>query len=168
MNTKIVKSIMFAFMLYLFCSINSYGFTNEPKDFRSINWGTNLNECTDMIFVYNDGLDKWYNKKNDKLKIGDVDLGFVGYIFYKDRFYAASISFAGMDNFNKLKEILFQMYGKGTQSTHYKTGYEWHGDKVDVGINFNDANKEGLIVYMYFPIKKEKEDNKLKEKSGSR
>jgi len=132
-------------ILILPCS--SFGFQNEPDNFRGIKWGTNINELSDMYFVESQDKFKIYKRKNDKMKIASAEIDNISYFFYKKRFFTIFIQFKGLSNFQHLKSTLFQLYGP----PNYVDSV-WHGTSVGVILEYYETLKKGAITYTYTPI----------------
>jgi hypothetical protein len=121
-----------------------------------------------MVLILVEEGDKFYSKKNDKLKIGEADLEYVVYVFYENKFYGVDILCKGINNYNKIKETLIKTYGKRYIKGNITEKYVWLGDNVSIVLTYDDVSKEGSLVYMYMPIKREKDrDDQLKAKSGA-
>ena len=148
-------------MLGLFVALpTSWGFENEPKAFRGIKWGSDVNNLPDMIFHTQSGESKVYFRKNDKLKIGAANLLQIWYFFSQDKLYSVVIMFEEWSNFNALKTNLFKRYGTGYAPDRFTEEYRWMGSEVIVFFDFNEISDEGRLSYFYLPIMKEE----LKEK----
>jgi hypothetical protein len=175
-------NIKFMFIVSgIVCLLGSLVFSmdNEPTGFRGKDWGTNISEFTDMVFLKdygnfpdNYGDQKFYIKNNDNMKIGEADLDRVIYGFYKNRFYYVSIEFKGLRNFSSIKETLFQTYGVVDQpifeKTLWDTLYGWNGDKVEIMLVYTTSSQDGDLFYCYQPINEEMgRDKRLKAKSGA-
>ena len=66
----------------------------EPKGFKGIKWGTDIKVLPDMVFDSESGSGIiYYTKKNEKLKIGVMDVEEISYGFYKGKLCSANISY---------------------------------------------------------------------------
>jgi len=140
----------------------SWGFENEPKAFRGIKWGTDVNDLPDMIFHTQSGESKVYFReskvyfrKNDKLKIGAANLLQVWYFFSRDKLYSVVIMFEEWSNFNSLKTELFKLYGTGYAPDRFTEEYRWMGSDVIVFFDYDEIDDKGRLAYYYLPIMKE-------------
>jgi hypothetical protein len=133
----------------------SWGFENEPKTFRGIKWGTDINNLPDMIFHTQSGESKVYFRKNDKLKMGAANLLQIWYFFSMDKLYSVVIMFEEWSNFNSLKTELFKLYGMGYAPNRFTEEYRWMGSDVIVFFDYNEIDDKGRLAYYYLPIMKE-------------
>jgi len=119
---------------------------SEPDGFRDIKWGTDISTLKDMVFVMAVEKNvKRYERKRDELKIGKAKLDYIQYEFRKGKFYLVEIGFQGVENFNRLKETMFETYGKGQKMTDNTESYFWEGEKTDIIMIF-DADIGGGIT----------------------
>jgi len=136
---------------FVFCQrLGDFKPGSEPDGFRGIKWGTEISTLKDMVFVMAIDKDvKRYEKKRDELKIGKAKLDYIQYEFRKGRFYLVEIGFQGIRNFNQVKEIMFETYGKGQSMLEKKEklteSYFWEGEKTDIIMIF-DADEGGGIT----------------------
>ena len=133
----------------------SWGFENEPKAFRGIKWGTDVNDLPDMIFHTQSGESKVYFRKNDKLKSGAANLLQIWYFFSRDKLYSVVIMFEEWSNFNALKTELFKLYGTGYAPNRFTEEYRWMGSDVIVFFDYNEIDGKGRLSYYYLSIMKE-------------
>jgi hypothetical protein len=133
----------------------SWGFENEPKSFRGIKWGTDVNDLPDMIFHTQSGESKVYFRKNDKLKIGAANLLQIWYFFSMDELYSVVIMFEEWSNFNALKTELFKLHGAGYAPNRFTEEYRWMGSDVIVFFDYDEIDDKGRLAYYYLPIMKE-------------
>ncbi len=89
-------------------------YKNEPNDFRSIKWGTDISTLTYLKATKNDagkfvGMDA-FHKVGDELFIGDAKLRSVTYYFWKGKFAGVRMVTDRM-NLKKLSEILVGKFG---------------------------------------------------------
>ena len=84
------------------------GYT-PPSDFRGISWGADIGSFKDsMEQTEADGESKCYDKKDDKLQISDASLESIHYCFYKGQLFSVIIRFSEAQNFQVIKDTLFQ------------------------------------------------------------
>ena len=62
-------------------SINSFSFQNEPDGFRGIKWGTKIETLKNMTKQGKEQTFALYERDNDKLQTGNVELKVLYYIF---------------------------------------------------------------------------------------
>lgn len=130
---------------------------DEPKGFRGILFGTEFNKVPDMINCIRETKEtKACGRKGDKLKIGDAPITGIGYGFYKDKFYVVNIQARGEQTFDSLLETLESTYGKGVRPNQFMNKYHWRGEKMFLFYEM-DLRKEIMLVYLYLPVRAEKE-----------
>jgi hypothetical protein len=139
-------------LIFLFCllPVSAFAFRNEPLGFRGIRWGTHLILLTDLKLYHDEGIRrKVYERKNDKLKIGEAELEKICYIFDFGRFDSVIIHYASYLNHERLKKTLFEAYGEGQRPNESREQYYWFGVAVRIVLEYNEASEEGSIVYSY-------------------
>lgn len=139
------------FVMICNSSQNVYAMDNEPKEFRGMNWTMNIKELSDMHLIASEGDNKFFEKKNDVLSIGDAKASKIVYGFYKDSFYSLFIYYDGLVNFSKFKNIYIEKYGEAFQPNEYVNRFSWDGNDVDILLTYDDILKNGRIVYFYKP-----------------
>jgi hypothetical protein len=164
----VFASILLAFVVCILKTSISLAFQNEPADFRGVKWKSNISQFSDMQFIAEDGDLKFYEKKNENLKIGDAPLDKIVYGFYQDQFYSVIIYYSSLPAYSKLREIFLQQFGEPYQPNQFVNKYFWYGDYVDILLTFDDVVKKGRISYFYKPIVDTMEaDDKIKAKQGA-
>jgi hypothetical protein len=143
----VVVSVMF--------SMVAFAYDNEPDDFRGIKWDTHIEKLPDMELVLDGGDLKAYARKGESMKLEDAELSAVHYIFYKERFYCVHIEFKGLQNFNKIKDVLFKTYGQPEGTQYYDTRFAWPGEDASITLGFDVSTGEGELGYKFLPIDQE-------------
>jgi hypothetical protein len=160
--------MLFLLAISVMHSMPAFAFQNEPDGFRGIKWGTNVSALSDMRLAEDNGEEKYYQRMNDKMQIGDTELERIVYGFYKDRFFVVIVTCRHHTNFVRLKETLFQLYGRGYAPTPSVEKYYWMGDNVNVVLDFKETPQKGLIWFSYKPIlEEEQRDLKASGKKGA-
>ena len=127
----------------------------EPDDFRGIKWGSNIRDLPDMKLLAEEGDLKFYEKTNDRMKIGDVDADKIVYGFYKDRFYNVMIYYSSPAYFTRIRETLSDTFGKPFQPNESEKKLFWNGEHVNVLLHFDDTTNSGRVTYLFKPIQLE-------------
>jgi len=127
----------------------------EPDDFRGIKWGSNIRDLPDMKLLAEEGDLKFYEKTNDRMKIGDVDADKIVYGFYKGRFYNVMIYYSSPANFTRIRETLSNTFGKPFQPNESEKKLFWNGEHVNLLLHFDDATNSGRVTYLFKPIQLE-------------
>jgi len=129
----------------------TFAFRNEPDGFRGIKWGTEITQLPDLVIDKGAGDLKWYRRKSDKLEIGDANVDYIVYGFYKNEFLSVLIGYKGFRNFTELKSILFHQYGEGRKLGQSLEQYWWLGSNVSIKLEFGEVSEVGQIWYNYRP-----------------
>lgn len=141
-----MKLILVLFILFFLLPPCLFAFQNEPKEFRGIKWGSGAEVQKDLILYKKDGDVSIYNRKNDKMQIGDVKgLKGILYFFYKEKFFKVIISFKeknSIENCMKLSEAFENLYGSSSGREDQKGDFlidkpiiknrSWKGKTVNV------------------------------------
>jgi hypothetical protein len=77
--------------------------------------------------------------------MGKAKLDYIQYEFRKGKFYLVEMWFQGIENFNHVKETMFEKYGKGRIISEKTESYFWEGEKTDMIMVF-DADIGGGIT----------------------
>jgi hypothetical protein len=130
---------------------------------KGIKLGTNISDLPHMVLMGAvPGGKKVYTRKGEEKKIGDANIEAVMYGFYKDRLEDVQIHFRSSANFARLKELLFQVCGQGSQRIRSLESYHWHGKQVSMFLAYNKILGKGAIGYTFLPIcREEQEERKL-------
>jgi hypothetical protein len=144
-----MKNLMMIIFLAL-ASINLFALDQEkePKGFRGIEWGTDLSKNKEFILLDGDEGLKRYNRINDKMKIGEIKVGNIYYITYKDKFYSVVI----LSNDKYLKTTFEETYGIPYQPNQFIEKFEWYFDNVIIKSYVNMYSGIITIDYFYMPI----------------
>lgn len=159
MKKSLGMLVILSIVLFTF---NAFAFQNEPDGFRGIKWGTNIKTFKDMIRVGKayDGC-IFYDRHNDKLQLGTVDLQGIYYYFWDNKFAKVRLITSGYDKFQDLREMLLEIFGKtsgGVHNRHYEWGEPFSG-KTYIHLNYEVGPRE--IVYLTIfgvDVSKEKRD----------
>jgi len=148
-------------MILIFLIIGmGFAFQNEPDGFRGLKWGDS--PMGDMIFSYqkiDEYLDKGnvYYKSNDKPYIGSVKIYSIKYTFNlcNNQLYKVEANFSDEINYNILKVIFEDKFGKPTYINEGKDGYLlcWEGDKTFIGIWYKPKKSFTGMGFGYLTIK---------------
>ncbi len=146
---------IFTFMVVIFgCgqgSISPYKANSEPDGFGGMMWGTQFSVVkSDMVELRstNDPSEPgvkikiYYTKKGDNLKMGTVSLDRVEYVFWRGEFAEVRISSRGSENFDSLKQFLFEKYGTVSK---FQGAYSWEGSVTRISLRYDEPTKTSLL-----------------------
>ena len=127
----------------------------EPKGFRGIEWGTDINNMSSMAF---DGKSSgsriiYYTKKNEKLKIGVVNAKKITYGFYNGRFCSVYIYYRDPFRY-AMYNILETAYGKPIRENLLGVpNYLWENQRIAIRqFIFTDPEINDFVTYNFKPI----------------
>ncbi|NEM99457.1 hypothetical protein [Pontibacter burrus] len=135
------------------------GKIEEIRGFRNIILGSDISENINLIRVpemdiapdfTNPGIyERCYIKRNEDLRIGDLQLKQIYYFYYKDRLSSIKIDYHSTD-FHALLELLEAKYGRAYFGPNKM--YTWENDQAWLNIvnhaELNTNNKEANITYV--------------------
>ena len=147
LTLTVVLSAMFSMVVF--------AYDNEPDDFRGIKWNTHIEKLSDMEVVLDGGDLKAYTKKGEKMQLEEAKLSALHYIFYKDHFYCVHVEFKGLDDFNKIKDVLFKTYGEPEGTELYDKLFAWPGVSASITLEFDESTGKGELGYKFLPIDQE-------------
>jgi len=129
-----LKKIIFCLMLLIiFVATPVFGlpsFQNSPDGFRGIKWGDPPSTLGNYESLSgNDEYMKIYTRPDDKMRLGEVRLYNIYYIFYLDRFMGIHITTVS-EYFSELKDILITQFGEPKQKNPNIEEYTWVDSKA--------------------------------------
>ncbi len=129
-------------LMILALSAGAFAFQNEPDGFRGLKWGDPVGE--DMEYILTIAGTKRYALPDDKMYLGDVSLYRIRYIFFEDRFMAATLSFKGRENYGLLERICKERYGEEEVDEGF---YEltWYGQKSFIMVVYDIVEEKGYL-----------------------
>lgn len=126
---------------------------SKPDGFRGIKWRTSLSSIPDMEYIdarttFNGQTLEVYRRNSDIMKIGNVDLSTINYIFWKGQLHSIEIRVSGKENFMLFRKELVERYGGDTQNRPLIEMYFWlgNGPNDPIGIlAYDDSKEEGVF-----------------------
>lgn len=135
-----MKKISFAILLMLvFCSVAVASIKDSPDGFRGIKWGDPPSALGANTLIEEAYGIQTYEKHNENLMIGEVNLTAIAYLFQEKKFIGTAITSKGADNGIALKTALLLRYG--AEFNEIPGGL--------VGLVWDDMN--ATIAYQYLP-----------------
>jgi hypothetical protein len=143
-------------------------YPNEPASFRGVAWGANLKDLKGFKVVQESGDFIVAQKTDDDLKFGQAVLDSVQYLFYRNRMYRVNLKYSELWNYDRLKERLFRVFGKGKEKTDDHRRFDWTGRDVDVILTWEVFARGGTVSFVYRAVDQEwKEVEGVLAKEGS-
>jgi hypothetical protein len=121
--------------LVLACStsICAAAMTNEPTDFRGINWGAPIeNHQKELVALSQNGDLAYYRRPSDQMSWGGAEIQKISYRFFKNRFSGATLQLFGASHEKAITEKLFGLYGTPERPNKRVPQYFWTGEKAKV------------------------------------
>lgn len=127
----------------LVTALPTYAYQNEPYGFRGIDWDTPLEQVADQFTELSDSKGRgFYQRKGDKLTIGEAELESVTYVFYKGRFQGAMLTTTeGAANQRALRDAFTAQFGRGEQPNRYIDRFYWWGAITQISLNCSSGRK---------------------------
>lgn len=129
----------------------------EPSDFRGMKWGSNVRDLPEMKLLAEEGDLKFFEKANELIRIGEIEVDKIVYGFHRDRFYNVMIYYSSPADFTRFREALSKEFGPPFQPVESEKKCFWNGDQVNLLLNFDEASATGRIIYLFKPIQLEVE-----------
>ena len=124
---------------------------SEADGFAGIKWGAPFSDVTsDMVESRsisdpaepNVKIKIHYTQKGDPLKMGEAQLDKIEYVFWRGQFAEVRISTAGPENFDGLKQFLFEKYGTVDK---FQGAYSWDGSVTRITLRYDEPTKTSLL-----------------------
>lgn len=157
----------------LMCASLAHALKNPPPGFRSIPWGADLDDISDMVPFEKDPTmntsqleccnryEKCYVREDEKLSAGNSPLTQIIYCSINGRFSSVLVVFP-TSSFPEIKEILDYKYGAGTlgdgSAQPCTTNCVWKWPEVEMRLN----KMMNTILYRNTMVR-QAEEEKLKE-----
>jgi hypothetical protein len=134
-------------IIVLFFTVNSFAFKNEPDGFRGVKWGTTIKSFKKLKKLKDLNGDVVYQRPNEKLKIGNVELLYINFKFWHGKFSEVWIHANGKSVYSDLKNIVFAKFGKGEKRNKYDfVGYQWIGKKTIMYLNYYKSVERAILI----------------------
>lgn len=140
--------------------VSGFAFQNEPEGFRGLKWGDPPGSGKDMSYRY--GLDRdfditIYERRNDKMQIGNAKLRDIHYLFYEDRFMAVEV-YPELSSYDELKNVVLLKFGDGKViKENWEEEIVWLGDLATIVLQKSLREAVWLLLIYSTEIWEEKE-----------
>jgi hypothetical protein len=134
------------------CKLVSFMIGSEPDACNGIKWETRLSTLQGMKHTRTDpshGGIEFYVREGDAFKLDNGKKLMIQYGFLKEKFYVGLISIRQPEEFNVLKEAVFNKFGVGAKPFTNREEYLWVGKNVTMGLKYDENLKFG-DYYMRF------------------
>jgi hypothetical protein len=124
---------------------------DDPGRFNGMWWGQSLGELKDMRLVSADPVNSgelYYVRPDDILQLGDAKLEYVQYGFWKGIYSSVAFGIRGVKNWEALKSICFENFGRWHKPDWRVERYYWVGRHSAMTLQYDQAMSEGQL-YVY-------------------
>ena len=159
------KMVFLIFGLILTLSVNT-GYTQKaPEGFAGMKWGTPYSEFKKKDLILERTINRFDHLTNVQAKnprVGDIEVSWLIFEFYKDRFVQVLIT-SYQECRNIFRKILLEKYGKPTERRILRNPFNaeigeelgWVVEQVQISLYLNYAEETGTLQYTYLPIWRE-------------
>jgi len=113
-----------------------------------LRWGTQITEISGLKKILDaveqEGVAE-YQQKKGKLTLGQAELSWVNYSFWRDRLYMLTIGTAGRSNFTALRGEVFRQFGRGLRTDPALERYLWTEGTNDIMLQYSEDDQQGLL-----------------------
>ncbi len=187
-----IKTLTLVFCILLAGCASTHKPRVELDGFRGIQWGAEIAALRDMEKAEQGKLPKsdvvWYTRRGETLAFGKAKVESIFYSFWMGSFESVWIDFRGKENFEILKQELFERFGKVLESgelmkkTQKETVVErspiqrgeeefyfWDGKQTEMWLSYSKNRQKGSLSINSKKISDERRDyQKRKEKEERR
>jgi hypothetical protein len=128
------------------CKLVSFGAGSEPEGCNGIKWETKLSTLERMKHTRTDpahGGIEFYVREGDAFKLENGKKLMIQYGFLREKFYVGLISIRGAEEWNALKEAVFNKFGGGAKPFINREEYLWVGKNVVMSLQYDENLKFG-------------------------
>ncbi len=147
-----MKKTVLSSLLFFLCILSSARAEQGPADFNGIPWGADISQLSGFIPLREFRDYKFCRRSAEIDVIDGAKVEEIRYELYKNRFYSATVKFAGDRNFRLLLDNLLRRYGAGQKRTDYVEEHEWSSEDLNIILKYSRDQKDGSIEYLYKPI----------------
>jgi hypothetical protein len=188
---KKIKALTFVFCIFFVGCLASKQYSkprSEIDGFRGIKWGAEVATLEGMEKVEQDKSSNrdivWYTRKGETLTFGKAKLENIFYSFWMESFESVWMDFKGEENFQALKQEVFERFGKVLESgellkktekealmerSTMRQGeeefYFWDGKQTEMWLSYSKSRHKGTLSINSKKINEERRSyEKQKEK----
>ena len=143
---------------------------DDPGRFNGMWWGQSLGELKDMRFVSPDPVNSgelYYVRPGDVLQLGDAQLEYVQYGFWKGIYSSVAYGIRGVENWEALKRTCFENFRSWHKPNRYVETYYWVGRHSAMTLQYNEVMSEGQL-YVYSKVIYERQLARERQGAGPR
>lgn len=138
------KGLLLGVVLVLVVStVGAFAFQNELDGFKGLKWGDPPSE--EMEYQRDLGGFASYILPDDKMSIGNAELGGIIYEFYNSQFSGVFLFFEGEKNYNLLETICGERFGSEELEEEIYN-LEWKGQESFILLHYNIEIETGCLA----------------------
>jgi hypothetical protein len=130
---RIQKLMTVGLALLASYSLSTAAMTNEPTEFRGINWGAPIEDHQkELVSLSTRGDLAYYRRPADQMSWGGAEIQKISYRYFKGRFSGSTLQLFGASHKKAITAKMFELYGPPEQPNKRVPQYFWTGDKAKV------------------------------------
>ena len=130
---KIQKLMAIGLGLVASYSMCTAAMTNEPTEFRGINWGTPIEDHQkELVPLSTRGDVAFYRRPTDQMSWGGAEIQKISYRYFKGRFSGSTLQLFGASHKKAITAKMFELFGTPEQPNKRVPQYFWTGEKAKV------------------------------------
>ena len=107
--------------------------TNEPTEFRGINFGAPIeNHQKELVSLSTRGDTAFYRRPADQMSWGGAEIQKISYRYFKGRFSGSTMQLFGGSHKKAITAKMFELFGAPEQPNKRVPQYFWTGEKTKV------------------------------------
>ena len=107
--------------------------TNEPTEFRGINWGAPVEDHQkELVSLSSRGDVAFYRRPADQMSWGGAEIQKISYRYFKGRFSGSTLQLFGASHKKAITAKMFELYGPPEQPNKRVPQFFWTGEKAKV------------------------------------
>jgi len=191
---KKIKALTFVFCIFFVGCLASTQYSkprSELDGFRGIKWGAEVATLEGMEKLEQDKSPNrdivWYTRKGETLTFGKAKLENIFYSFWMGNFESVWMDFKGEENFQALKQEVFERFGKVLESgellkktekealmerSTMRQGeeefYFWDGKQMEMWLSYSKNRQKGDLSINSKKISEERRSYEKQKEKGER
>ena len=191
---KKIKALTFVFCIFFVGCLASTQYSkprSELDGFRGIKWGAEVATLEGMEKLEQDKSPNrdivWYTRKGETLTFGKAKLENIFYSFWMGNFESVWMDYKGEENFQALKQEVFERFGKVLESgellkktekealmerSTMRQGeeefYFWDGKQMEMWLSYSKNRQKGDLSINSKKISEERRSYEKQKEKGER
>ncbi len=139
----------------LLISLGSLQAADLKDGFLGIKWETSISELPHFVKFAEKYDVSYYANPNKSYTLFGVDVPYVTYGFYGDKFFAAYVDVGSIEVFEQLKEHIIQQYGSPRTTLKFESGqtiYNWKYADTKIKLKLFENEGKMKLAFYYAPL----------------